>query len=43
MTKHGLEVSEEINIQMEEHEGKGETVILVCLNGRHFKYSMQYN
>ena len=34
MLKHEHEVSEEINIRMEEHEEKGETVVLVSIDGR---------
>lgn len=34
MLKHKHEVSEEINIRMEEHEEKGETVVLVSIDGR---------
>lgn len=32
--KDGIEISERINVQMEEHEEEGETVVLVCINGR---------
>ncbi|CAB4007364.1 Copper-transporting ATPase 2, partial [Paramuricea clavata] len=32
MLKHEHEVSEEINIRMQEHEEKGETVVLVCID-----------
>lgn len=31
--KDGIEISERINVQMEEHEEEGETVVLVCING----------
>lgn len=33
MLKHELHVSDEINNDMEQHEEKGETVVLVCIRG----------
>ena len=35
MLKHEHEVSEEINLRMVEHEEKGETVVLVCIDGKY--------
>ena len=40
MLKHEHEVPREISIRMEEHEEKGETVVLVCIDGKSMKLTL---